>query len=273
MFNKILPENHFFLTAQNDIRNICSDKLRSMGISYFNYLRVYNDGSSSFLCTHNDMIKYLFANNVPVAAPVDNQFVTTKFNYMILPIGKYNKLLHHAKLNWDLSHFIDLVDRYEDYFELFCFGSTPNNSGIVNFYLNNMDYLEKFKIYFKEKAFDLLKKVEKNKILLPNGMEPPYRGINFKSEENAQITHEVNKDFYLKSKYGNVILTKRQYDCLSQLAAGCTAKEAAKNLGISHRTFENYLATLKSKIGCHKKSQLITRFLNQYFLIPYKNDI
>jgi DNA-binding CsgD family transcriptional regulator len=42
-----------------------------------------------------------------------------------------------------------------------------------------------------------------------------------------------------------------------QLSMGCTAKEAAKNLRISHRTVENYLANLKSTLDCNTQSQLI----------------
>lgn len=265
MVNAYLPKNHYFLAVENDMRGICNTLLNPVGITYFNYLRVYNDGTCIFVSTNNSLLKYHFTNNVPVAAPIDNKLIKEHFNYFVLPVGNYNKHIENAMKNFKLAHFIDLIDRHDEYMELFCFGSTPDNSGIINFYLNNLDSLNRFKLYFKDKARDLLKKAEKNSILLPDVMRPPYHGLKYEMDLNFT---KSPKNTFLKivhrGKDENIKLTSRQYDCLLQISNGCTAKEAAKNLGISHRTIENYLAHLKSIFDCHRKSELINVFLKNF---------
>ena len=70
MLKGILSDNHLTLSSEDEIRQICCNLLNPVGISYFNYLRYYNDGTSYLLTTHSRLIKYIFENNIPVAAPV-----------------------------------------------------------------------------------------------------------------------------------------------------------------------------------------------------------
>lgn len=249
-------KNPLFLTAERDIRTICDGFLTPLGISYFNYLRFYNDGSCYFLTTHGKVIEHIFENDVPIAAPIEEKYIKKNFNYFLLPIGSYDKYLHDMKINFHLAHFIDLIDRHDDYIELFCFGSSANNPEIMNFYLSNIDFLQKFKWYFKEKASDLIKNGETNKIEIPEIMFPPYQGLKHSSYLND--TPLVNQI------YPHIKLTPRQYDCLAQISMGRTAKEAAKIIGLSHRTVENYIAHLKTIFDCNTKSQLIDIYLENF---------
>jgi DNA-binding CsgD family transcriptional regulator len=52
-------------------------------------------------------------------------------------------------------------------------------------------------------------------------------------------------------------LTERELDCLIYTTLGMSAKDIGKKLGLSNRTIESYLQTLKQKLGCHSKSQLL----------------
>jgi DNA-binding CsgD family transcriptional regulator len=249
-----------YLSAENNIRAICNKMLNPLGISYFNYLRFYNDGSAYLLTTHGNLIQYVFENDIPVAAPISEKLIKKNFHYFILPIDKYSDLIHYAKTYLNIGNFIDLVERHEDYIELFCYGSNADHPEIVNYYLNNMNFLENFKLYFKEEAACLLKEAENKKIQLSELMYPPYMGL--KKQSMSHFENPMRQKFYFQNK--NITLTSRQYDCLEQLAFGCTSKEAAKNLGLSYRTVENYLANLKSLFNCHRKSQLINIFLKNY---------
>lgn len=55
-----------------------------------------------------------------------------------------------------------------------------------------------------------------------------------------------------------IILTRRESDCLHCLAQGKTAKETARILGISNRTVEAYLENIKMKANIRHKSGLIS---------------
>jgi DNA-binding CsgD family transcriptional regulator len=65
-------------------------------------------------------------------------------------------------------------------------------------------------------------------------------------------------------------LTERQLECLYLLVKGKLMKQIADNMLISHRTVEHYIETIKQRMGCVNKSQLIERALS----IPYiKNQL
>ncbi len=56
-------------------------------------------------------------------------------------------------------------------------------------------------------------------------------------------------------------ITPRELDCIDQLLLGKTATEMAKILNISPRTAETHLEHIKNKLGCFKKSELITKLI------------
>jgi DNA-binding CsgD family transcriptional regulator len=65
-------------------------------------------------------------------------------------------------------------------------------------------------------------------------------------------------------------LTKKQLDCLLHLVKGRTVKEIAKKLNLSHRTVGHYLDTIKFKMNCECKSEMIEKALR---IIYIKNNL
>lgn len=59
--------------------------------------------------------------------------------------------------------------------------------------------------------------------------------------------------------YGTLSLTTREEECLYYLLRGMTAKEIGKILGISFRTIEIYLGSIKAKFNCSSKATLIIK--------------
>ena len=54
----------------------------------------------------------------------------------------------------------------------------------------------------------------------------------------------------------SVELSDRELECLYYFLNGYTAKEAAKILDISHRTFEGFIQNIKEKYNCSSKAEL-----------------
>ncbi len=269
----MITQNSLLLTSENYVHSLCKPILEPMGITYFNFLRMFDNGSCYIVSSNSNIIHYLFDTNCPLAAPVDSKFLKNKFSYLVLPVGPYQKALHDLKANFNFDYAINLVERYPEYFDLYCFGSNTTNSKILNFYLNDINYLEKFKHYFRENAAELLKTGAKNRINLPLSMLPPYQGLS-ESEINVNMT---NNDSYklnhnvLNYKERNVKFTKREIDCLRYLALGNTTKTIAKHLNISSRTIETYLVKIKLKLECSRKSEILDILLQSNlacFLLP-----
>lgn len=62
-------------------------------------------------------------------------------------------------------------------------------------------------------------------------------------------------------------LTQRQQECLYCLVYGMTIKEIATELGLSPRTVEHHIESIKYKYSCTSRSQLIAKALKQPFII------
>lgn len=58
----------------------------------------------------------------------------------------------------------------------------------------------------------------------------------------------------------DVKLTSRELDCFRFAIKGWTAKKIAKELGISHRTVEEYIVNIRNKTGATSKAQLLEMF-------------
>jgi len=61
-------------------------------------------------------------------------------------------------------------------------------------------------------------------------------------------------------------LSKRQVECLYYLTKGKTYRQIAQILGISNRTVEHYIDTIKAKMNCQNKSELIEKYLQSDFI-------
>ncbi len=61
-------------------------------------------------------------------------------------------------------------------------------------------------------------------------------------------------------------LSKRQAECLFYLVRGMTYKQIANVIGLSHKTVEHHIQTLKIKLNCKNKSQLVTEALHLDFI-------
>lgn len=269
-----LSENHLFFNCENDIKNICKTTLESRGVDYFNFLRIYNDGRAYILSTQQKLIRYLFEIKCPLVAPVQSEIVSEKFQYLVFPTGGYKQLIHHAKSYFNLTYFIDFVERHTGYFDLYCFAAATDNSNILNFYMNNIELFENFKSHFKETAAPLIKLAEENTIILSEDMSPPFYGFDDIDDKNINKKNSTqNNKYYLTGKYKAVHLSKRQIDCISYLAHGFTIKEIANKMSLSPKTVEHHLENIKSKFDCYRKSQIIDIFLKYFPITPEINLI
>lgn len=89
-------------------------------------------------------------------------------------------------------------------------------------------------------------------------------GISILQNAKANlISHSETYDKLLDLMYScsyqkdNIPLTKRQRDCLIYLAKGMTIKKISTTLGLSARTVEHYLETVKIKLKCKNRYELI----------------
>ena len=115
--------------------------------------------------------------------------------------------------------------------------------------------------------------------ILSSLAEPLYALINverpailnqIENKQNQQLTR-LGKEFNSEdidvlakklSKKSRQLISKREAECFFYLIRGKSARETGMALHLSQRTVEFYLDSLRDKLNCRKKSELIEKFYN-----------
>lgn len=260
MDNIILSKKHYFLTINQDIETIC-EPLKQFGIVYFNHARFFDDNSAYILTNGKDSIYNHVNKQYPIDKPAPKGTFGKKFHYFpFLDSTDINSKHVHAYRNeFNLENPIYFVEKYEGFTDVFVYSAMPDNLAILNFYLNNLEFLEKFKFYFKDKASKLIAKANKTRIILPKHMWTNYNDSkNLTINNNTKPSQKLTlKHYLLRVGKQEVSITKREFDVIKSLASGCSVKEAATTMGISPRTIETYLNNARYKLNVKKKSEII----------------
>lgn len=83
-------------------------------------------------------------------------------------------------------------------------------------------------------------------------------------DQIADINHPCAESIH--TAHGKQILTYRQQECLFYLVKGMTIKQIASELTLSPRTIEHHIESIKNKLQCHSRSELIAKALQQSFI-------
>lgn len=261
----VLTDNHDLLSR------VCYPLFKNTPLKYFDYLKCYDDGTTTTLSICPDFVAKILTNSL---LPTLEEFqlfslYRQKATYLStltsLPPGasdlhpeKYEENIAHAT-DQGIYHRLYVVERREDYYVTYGFGVKNDDKTIINFYLNAMDYLEKFIRYFDfhcEYIIDL--QLKKHQIILPT-----YQDKFIQEKMNITIAPLSIIDLHCNPRLKNSSLefksnlTAREKACLELVARGYTMKNVAIKLDISHRTVEQHLRNIKDKFGLSTKNQLV----------------
>lgn len=89
-----------------------------------------------------------------------------------------------------------------------------------------------------------------------------------KNIEKTQSASKIKVDrrdmvLFHKSTHAPVFLPEHQAICLKLLGQGKSSKEIARDMNISYRTVEGYLANIMEACGCTSSKELISLYLDQ----------
>jgi len=180
--------------------------------------------------------------------------------------GDYDlDVYRHGKYYYNTMHSISIIECKKRYSEAFLFATTPENHSAIHYLSNNREILFHFILYMKDHGKDLLKKAEKNGIMIPEITES--KNTIFLDEDERNEMEIKKKIFFKKTPIHQlqmdhltnevVKLSQREIQCICHLLNHKTAVETGVLMNISQRTVESYLDNVKSKLRCKNRLELV----------------
>lgn len=255
-------KQHFSLTSSQLVAEICNAPLVNLGVTYFNYLKIYKDGSRDLLTNNPQWIEHFYKNALyKSSGALDIEYFLPKGYFLWSELNNEDPVYAQGRENFNIDNGLSIVMKQKDATILYIFASTRENHKINNFYSRNIDLFKRFILYFNDKGSDLIKASEKNRIILPDNQIVPSakaRSPIFSEKKRIDFFKKTEIErFFISEKDDSVYLTRREAECVAYMLYGSTAKQTAKSLNISYRTVESYINQAKEKLELSSKEELI----------------
>jgi DNA-binding CsgD family transcriptional regulator len=250
----LLDYNNLILPQLNQI----CEPLHVLGISNFAYGKITKDKRYFRIGTHDKYTKLFYNLDLYNKFKSYRGYVTadtfTKpslFQSFLWDTHASKNCCSEIRLAAGMWNGISFYRTTPDYIETWAFGGTPEDTQLANFYLNNMDLLDRFIEYFKFMGQDIIDISDNNKTVDILFHDPAEQSL-FSLIDPKKITK-----FNEMISAVNIILSPRQRDCAQLLAEGIKTKDIARLLQLSPRTIETHIDILKNKFQAKNRAQLV----------------
>jgi len=250
---------HITLTSPPAITEICAP-LKKLEITHFNYVRTFSDGSQISLSDNGPWLEHFYTKEYYKIGEFEKHPINYESGHTLWPTLSGREVFYDARTYFDIDHGITLVEKLSDSCEFCFFATASKNPQIVNFYLNNIDLLKRFVLYFKEKAAPILAEAQNDRLIIPQHfIKQKIAASSSVRDEFLTLTMLEKYKINFDSKV--IELSRRELECSICLLEGLTAEQTGKKLFISRRTVEAHLDGLKSKLFCKNKHELVSKLI------------
>ncbi|MBX3487224.1 MAG: helix-turn-helix transcriptional regulator [Candidatus Paracaedibacteraceae bacterium] len=241
----------------------------NMGFKDFGYWRIFDDGSylawandDQFMATYFDKVRVQGSfflkrlHEIP-----DDKLCFILDDYILKSVPEADLIVNLVFEYGIWNTMVMMVPSAHGYVDCYDFILPPDKQNTSEFFLTHLSYLEKYRDYFQSNVtkisgfdqFDNRGKFHDEFNLKRNIAEnhPVLKMEQFLSRIMLE------KELQLINGGRDVLLTLREQECLSLLLEHKSAKEIAKDMGVSYRTVETYLHNMRRKAGVTTKSGLI----------------
>jgi DNA-binding CsgD family transcriptional regulator len=241
------------------IAEICAPLFCNFSINYFCYTK-WQGNKGMFLSSNKNWLRYYLQS--------DYKFLVSGKKIHSWSANMPPKALAEAVLMFDYHNGI-MVEKasLSGYIETLEFASPNKYSDPLEFCCNK-DLLNQFFLYFKDKANNLIKVIEKDPICFSKGRFFKIEEIDYQfpaSHYSGFYKSIDQKKIRFKFKEKEILFSRREFDVLCLLVKGKTMTEAAEILQISRRTVETYIYDAKNKTGAFTVNQLLDNFVDTLF--------
>lgn len=233
------------------IKKICAPLVDFIDIPFFGYFRIEADGRFGNITNFPEELDFYYREKFycdnpylvhPSLLEQGCVFTTIMFNE-----AATEKLIKQ----FQMCHVLIILQRKGNAIDGFAFAPKGIESNTSMDYYAKLELMYKFIVYFKIEA----------KHLINNMMQD---GFNLKDAKGSAFFHSDLSLPLLKKdpkalKFSKIIfpLSSKELECLNLFKQGHSAQSTAAILGLSQRTVEHYFDTIKNKLGCSSKWELL----------------
>ncbi|HVT61943.1 MAG TPA: helix-turn-helix transcriptional regulator, partial [Legionellaceae bacterium] len=194
---------------------------------------------------------------------VDNLHSGVTLTSNMINVNNDKLIFESCKQFFDIGDGILLIDRFEDYREVYWFTSDTSNKYLLN-YSHTVELLKIFINSFKEKASKIIKNAEYQRILRPpTKLALEWSANHIHNPDEIDFLKEMStKKYRFCYKKREIILSRKELQCALGVLCGKSAKEIATDLCRSVRTVEGHIENIKFKIGSSSRSSLVSILLD-----------
>ena len=253
---------HASVLHTQDIIEICTP-LKQLQISTFSHVRMKNDTSFSAIVSNpafmENYIEKQHYNADIHANPKHCHLLNCLMWDHIEAKGQTTEMLQDAA-EFQFNHIFTIIKNTDTQTDLYHFGTHLKNDSFNQMYINQYDLLEQFITYFNDRVENIphLKAAYDIEI----EFEPHKNVIEYDGKLTSLTKAEKNCFLSMIQKQSNASCTPRELTLIPFILQGITAKEIGMYLGLSARTVEGYIDSLKTKLSARNKAELISKLLN-----------
>lgn len=260
----------YALEVQGKMNEICKP-LEDANIK-FAYDKIFPDYSILTLVSHD--LKWLEFCKIIRSEELINRKASRLYLLAVLstPAYQLGRFLWPAKIlndidaelveKFEVNAGISLFQKKQNSIECWCFITDNTYEQADLFLLKNIKFLKQFILHFNEQVQDLIDESIIKTLSLPHLPNELISSLLNQNTDLQYITDYKSLNHYKINLNGSfIILSKREVECLQNLALGKSIKEIANILEISQRTVEAHLNKIKLKSRIYTRSQLISLFL------------
>jgi len=255
LYPRNLSALNFNESIAEKIDLVCAPLLQSLRITHFGYIKLFNNGTMLRMANNREWTKKYFEQEYYNDDEFYNMKDVAKEKSKFLLLTGEPQGAHLTSLckDFNIWNALTIYEKFNDYSDIWFFGTSQQNTEAINFYLNNINVLKKFTSFFKDKFNNELKNINIENLIFSN---IAIETNDIKENKNIKSFFDKINIKYFKIS-NDLSISKKEFECLSFLIQGKTAKEIARLTGGSYRTIEFHLQNLKKKANCQKQSHLI----------------
>ena len=261
------------------IQALCKPLEEHFGLTSFVYRKSYNDGTEINISNQPEWVKHFYTDAELIKESTFDKHPDHYESGFVLwsQLKGHQNILAHAR-RFNIDHGLTIIKKVPDGVEFCYFGTKSECRDVVGRYINNIDLLERFILYFKEQASEIIQKANKNRIVVPRKFDL----VTAHEQDLKAVKPELQREHFLKStelhrfhfddKCKGAMLSATEIKIIEHLVKGMTSEEIGMAIFRSTRTVEDYIAQLREKLHVKTKSQLIKKLMASDFIayLPHK---